>query len=203
MKARYPLATISGLLTIVIYLSLALVAFFSYPTTFSPQGNWLSDLGNRLLNPHGAAYYRSAALLSGVLLAVFFVALGSSFRQQGGKRGLFMTVAEVFGLIAALALVMTGVFPEGRAAPHSAFSTALYISFGTAVWFVSWAFLYVPGRTRWLSYLAFVVVAASWAFAAFSHTYWLEWVVVFLLLLFVGAVAVVMGRLAGPPTTRE
>jgi hypothetical membrane protein len=128
------------------------------------------------------------------MLALFFVALGVSFSQQGGKRRAFMTVAEVCGLIAALALIMTGVFPEDRAAPHSAFSTILYISFGTAVWFVGWAFLYVPGRGRRLSYFAFAVVAAVWAFALFPHTYWLEWAAVFLLLLFVGAVAVAMRR---------
>jgi hypothetical protein len=130
--------------------------------------------------------------LSGILLALFFVALGGLFRQQGGKRRAFMTVAEVFGVLAALALIMTGVFSEDRATPHSTFSVILYISFGTAVWFVGWAFLYAPGHMRRLSYFAFAVTAATWAFAVLPHTHWLEWVAVFLLLAFVGVVAVAM-----------
>ena len=198
MRARFSLTTISGLLTIVIYLSFTLVAYAYYPTSFTPKDNWLSDLGNRILNPQGAAFYRTAAVLTGLMLALFFIALGASFRRQGGKRGVFMTVAEVFGLIAAMALIMTGVFPEDTGTPHSASSVVLYISFGTAVWFVGWAFLSVPGRSRRLSYFAFAVVAATWAFAVLPHTYWLEWVAVFLQLVFVGTVAVAMNRLRVP-----
>jgi hypothetical membrane protein len=103
-----------------------------------------------------------------------------------------MTVAEALGLVAAAALIMTGVFPEDTGKPHSAVSVVLYIAFGTAVWFVGWAFLYGPGSSRLLSYFAFAVVAATWTFAVLPHTYWLEWVAVFLLLLFVGCVAAAM-----------
>jgi hypothetical protein len=189
MKRRYSLPTVSGLLTIVIYLTLSLVAYGYYPMAFSPRGNWLSDLGNRTLSPDGAVYYQTAAVLTGVMLALFFVALAAWFRQQQRKSRVFMGVALLFGLIGALALAMTGAFPEDRATPHSVFSAILYISFGTAVWFVGWAFLPVSGR-RTLSYLCFAVVPATWAFSIFPHTYWLEWVVVFLLLLFVALVAV-------------
>lgn len=194
MKARSTLVTITGLLTVVVYLSLTLVAYAYYPASFAPGSNWLSDLGNRLLNPHGAVYYRSAAVVSGALLAIFFIALGASFRRRGGKRAIFMTVAAVLGVIGALALFLTGVFPEDTGGPHSASSAVLYVAFGTAVWFVGWAFLYAPASSRRLSYFAFCVAAATWAFAILPRTFWLEWVAVFLLLLFVGVVAVVMRR---------
>jgi hypothetical protein len=68
MRARYPLTTIFGLLSIGAYLSLTVVAFAYYPASFSPGANWLSDLGDRLLNPQGAAYYRGAAILAEPLL---------------------------------------------------------------------------------------------------------------------------------------
>jgi hypothetical membrane protein len=194
MKARYPLTTISGLLTIVIYLSLSLVAYARYPTAFRPSDNWLSDLGNKALSPQGAIYYRTGAVLTAVLLAVFFAALGTSFRKHGGKGAIFMTIAQICGSLAALALLMTGIYSEDRAAPHSAFSAALYILFGTAVFFVGWARLYAPGHRRRLSYFAFAVVVAVWVFAAFPHTHWVEWAVVFLLLGFVGSVAFAMRR---------
>lgn len=195
MKTRFPLTTVAGLLSILVYLSLTVVAYAYYPASFSPGANWLSDLGDRLLNPQGAAYYRSAAVLTGALLAVFFIALGSSVRRQGGKRAVFMNVAEALGLVAALALILTGAFPEDTGTPHSASSAVLYVSFGTAVWFAGWAFLQRPGRSsRPLGYFAFCVAAATWAFAVLPHAYWLEWVAVFLLLLFVGVVAVAMSR---------
>ena len=77
--------------------------------------------------------------------------------------------------------------------PHSVASTVLFVLFGTAVWFAGWAFRR-GSAPRWLSYLAFAVAAATWAFAVLPHTYWLEWVAVFLLLVFVGAVAVAMDK---------
>lgn len=200
MKARVTLVTISGLLTIVAYLSLSLVAYAYYPTSFTPADNWLSDLGNRLLNPQGAVYYRTAAVLTGALLAVFFIALGASVRRQGGKRAAFMTVAEVLGLVGALALILTGAFPEDLGTLHSASSAFFYVSFGTAVWFVGWAFLQGPGRSWRLGYFAFFVAAATWVFAVLPHTFWLEWVAVFLLLLFVGVVALAMNK--GPAPER-
>ena len=109
MKSKLTLVTVSGLLTIVVYLSLTLVAYAHYPSSITPADNWLSDLGNRLLNPDGAVYYRIAAVLTGVLLAVFFIALAQLVPAAGQARArLFMTVAEVCGLIASLALVVSG-----------------------------------------------------------------------------------------------
>jgi hypothetical membrane protein len=85
MRARFSLTTIAGLLPIVIYLSFTLVASAYYPTSFTPGDNWLSDLGNRILNPQGAVFYRIAAALTGLMLAVFFIALVASFRRQGAS----------------------------------------------------------------------------------------------------------------------
>jgi hypothetical protein len=39
---------------VVVYLLFAFLAYMRYPASFSPQNNnWLSDLGNRDLNPQG------------------------------------------------------------------------------------------------------------------------------------------------------
>jgi len=197
MRTRLNLTTVFGLLSIVTYLSLAVIAYAHYPSSFAPNANWLSDLGNRLLNPEGAVYYRTAGVLTGALLAAFFLTLGAAVRRQGGKRAVFMTVAETLGLVAALALVLTGAFSEDMGTPHSVASAVLYVSFGTAVWFVGWALLRGPGRSRAISYFAFCVAAATWTSAVLPHAYWLEWVAVFLLLLFVGVSVHVSERTAG------
>ena len=106
MRARYPLTTISGLLTTVICLSLGLVAYLDYPTTISPSANWLSDLGNRILSPQGAVDYRTAAVATGVMLAVFFVALGASFRRQGGYWLEWVVVSVLLLFVGAVALTI-------------------------------------------------------------------------------------------------
>ncbi len=47
-----------GPLAAVVYLLFAVLAYSRYPANFSPQNNnWLSDLGNRNLNPQGADFY--------------------------------------------------------------------------------------------------------------------------------------------------
>jgi hypothetical membrane protein len=160
MRTRYPLPTIFGLLSIVAYLSLAVLAYAPTRRASLPAPTG-SDLGNRLLNPEGSAHYRTAAILTGTLLAAFFVALRASVRWQSGKRAVFMTVAETLGLVAALALILTGAFSEDMGTPHSVASAVLYVSFSTAVWFVGWASLPGPGRSRALGYFAFCVAAAT------------------------------------------
>jgi hypothetical membrane protein len=74
---------ISGISGLVLYLVLSTIAFSFYPSSFSPMGNWLSDLGNNLLNPEGAIFYRLAGILSGVALFGFFLTLSNWTKGQG------------------------------------------------------------------------------------------------------------------------
>lgn len=108
---------------------------------------------------------------------------------QPTKVRIFFSLSQGFGLIASLALIMTGIFSEGAHASHSLWSAVLYISFGTAVFFCGWAFLYLPRFSRSLSYLAFAITVIDWVMSAFNKTYFLEWIVVALMLVFVGAVS--------------
>jgi hypothetical membrane protein len=197
MGAPRTLVRASGLLSIVVYLALALVASAYYPASFTPTGNWLSDLGNRELNPQGAVLYGLAAITAGLLLLVFFAALGSVLRSQMARRRVFVSVAEACGLAAASALVITGVFSEDRGAPHSVASAVLFVSFGAAAWFLAWAFLSMRPARRGYGVFAFIVALTVWAFAVLPHSYWLEWLAVALLLAFVGAVATSFGRETG------
>jgi hypothetical membrane protein len=71
MRIKLSINPISGISGLVLYLALSAVSFSFYPSFFSPIGNWLSDLGNNLLNPEGAIFYRLAGILSGAVLLVF------------------------------------------------------------------------------------------------------------------------------------
>jgi Protein of unknown function (DUF998) len=189
MRNRLRLAAATGALAIVAYVTLAAASYASYPTAFSPLDNWLSDLGNTDLNPSGSLLYRLDAVVIGILLALFFIGIRFSALDQRNRGRVFITLAQVFGLVAAFALLMTGIFSEGTHASHSLWSNVLYVSFGMAVFFSGWAFLYFAHIPRGLSYLAFLVTAATWAMSALNKTFLLEWILVALMLLFVGAVS--------------
>ncbi|HEY4914411.1 MAG TPA: hypothetical protein VIJ91_10910, partial [Candidatus Dormibacteraeota bacterium] len=61
---------------VVVYVVFAVLAFSRYPADFSPMNNnWLSDLGNRNLNPRGADFYVWGCITAGVILGAFFLSL--------------------------------------------------------------------------------------------------------------------------------
>jgi hypothetical protein len=69
----------------VVYLLFAFLAYTHYPATFSPQNNnWLSDLGNRDLNPQGANYYVWGCIATGAILLAFFLSL-TTCRKTGSR----------------------------------------------------------------------------------------------------------------------
>jgi hypothetical protein len=181
---------ISGISGLVLYLVLSAVAFSFYPSSFSPMGNWLSDLGNNFLNPEGAAFYRLAGILSGAALLVFFSTLAFWTKRQGkGIRILFFLV-RVFGLIASLSFIMTGVFSEDMMPMHSWFSITLYIAFGTAVVSTGFAVLFSTVLPRWFVIFCFLVWGIDIVSGIFGQTKWLEWVVVAFLIMYVAAMSI-------------
>jgi hypothetical membrane protein len=109
--------------------------------------------------------------------------------MEGKKVRVFLLLAQSFGWIAALALIMTGVFSEGAHASHSLWSAILYISFGMAVFLSGWGFRRSRSLPHSLAYLAFTVTVIIWVMSAFNKTHVLEWIVVALLLIYVGVVS--------------
>ena len=195
MIGRRTLDVIAGSLAIAAYLCLAVAARAVYPSPFNPTNNWLSDLGNPLMNPSGALLYRIGCILAGFLLVLFFAGLGFLCAGQSKRVSIYMRIAQALGALGGLALLLTGVFSEGNHPSHSTWSAVLYISFGTAVFFVGLAFVFMPGFSRMLSYLAFAITACDWVMSAFNKTHFLEWIVVALMLLFVGCLSVRLARL--------
>ncbi len=189
MTRRLALTPTAGAVAILAYLCFALTSYAYYPTAFNPLDNWLSDLGNGSLNPPGALLYRLGSVLTGVLLALFFIGLRAVYRNQPTRVRIFFLLGQVFGVIGAFALLMSGVFSLGAHASHAFWSVLLFISFGTAIFFCGWAFLYFPRLSRGLSYFAFAITASDWVMSAFNGSRLLEWIVVALMLAFVGAVS--------------
>ncbi len=113
-----------------IYLAFTCVALLKYPLYFSPLYNWLSDLGNPLLNPTGAQYYNLGGALTSFLLIIFFGGLGA-WRVSDKKAGVFLGLAQICGICLAKAFMITTLFPLGiYDGMHSAASIALFVTIG-------------------------------------------------------------------------
>jgi hypothetical protein len=109
--------------------------------------------------------------------------------QRKNIRILFFLV-RVFGWIASLSFMMTGVFSEDMMPMHSWFSITLYIAFGTAIAFTGFAVLFGRTLPRWFVAFCFLAWALDIVSGIFGQTMWLEWVVVTFLLIYVAALSV-------------
>jgi hypothetical protein len=191
---KLPINPIFGISGLVLYLVLSAVAFSFYPSSFDPMGNWLSDLGNNLLNPEGAVFYRLAGILGGAMLAAFFLTLGYWTKGQGKATHNLFVLVRIFGLMASLSFIMTGVFSEDMMPMHSWFSIALYITFGTAIAFTGFAALFGKVLPHWFAAFCFLIWAIDIVSGIFGQIKWLEWVVVAFLIAYVAAMSVFLHR---------
>lgn len=193
-ERRPPLATIAGIATVVAGIALGGVAWVAYPWTFGPATNWLSDLGNVVLSPRGAFFFRLDMWVIGLGLAVFLLGLRAWSRGHGLLVRILVALAQASGLVAALALVMTGIFPENELAAHSLWATVLFVALATTVWFIAWAIFAHPDLSRVVGAFAFAVCAVD-VVSATVRRHWLEWVAVALLLALVGALSLTTSTL--------
>ena len=190
VKSRLTLTTGSGIFAILVFLSLGAVSYARYPAAFSVTKNWLSDLGNQTLNPHGAAIFRFDVILVGLVMGLFFAGLAVWRRRQRTRTRVFVSLAQLFGLVSGLAMMMTGVFSEGQHASHSLWALLFFISSGASVFLSGLAFLHHRHPSKKLTYLAFSLAVLEWAMAGVSKIHLLEWVVIAVLLLYFAFVAV-------------
>lgn len=184
-----PLSSWSGALVLVLYLGLVIVSYSFYPSSFGPGGNWLSDLGDKSLNPDGAMYYRLAPIVAGLALMLFFVGLKDWYGGRRDKPRIFMNIAQSFGVLGSFALIMTGWFSKGNPVPHLFWSIAgSYMCFGAVV-FVGIALLCYTSVPKLFSVFCFLSAAVAITSATYRKARWLEWLAVFMLMIFVASVS--------------
>jgi hypothetical membrane protein len=183
MKKHYARSFIASIFVIVCYVTFATIAFARFPLPYSPARNWLSDLGNPLSNPDGAAFYNIGVALTGLALLIFFLDL-FRFRLENNKTQTLMTVlTALFGSVGAFGMLMSAVNPIHRLGAHSFWCMVLYISIGTAFAFSLAAFRYHSWYPRWLlSFGAIVVLFNLGTQIIFHDVCVLEWINVPLLL---------------------
>jgi hypothetical protein len=193
----------AGLAAVALYVVPGLISRAFYPAAFGPAGNWLSDLGNNLMNPRGALFYRLAGVLGGTALLAFFVTLNDPAEPRLPAVRFDLLLVRICGAVAAACFIMTGVFSVDMMPMHSWFSMGNFIAFGTAVALTGSATLSGAEFPRWFAAACFLITAVDVVSGVFGETRWLEWVVVAMLLFYV-VVLTVLGlrrsRIAPSPS---
>ena len=202
LRAKYPVTTIAGVVSIVVCVSLATAAYVVYPWAFSPMTNWISDLGNMWLNPRGAMLFRADMVVVGVGLSVFFLGLRALTHGQRLLTKALIVLAQLSGLVASAALVMTGVFSENQESAHALWATVLFVALAATVVLLGWGVLSHPGVPTWISYFALAAFAAD-IVSVVARSHWLEWIAVPLLLIFVAQVSYGTWKVAREAAGRE
>ena len=182
MKRHLSFSFVTSLVAVLCYLTFALLAFAPYPLPYSPMRNWLSDLGNADLNPHGALFYNIGIVATGVVLLLFFLGLAQWKMRNNRIQNLMLRLTQGFGILGTLALVMSGFYPINFSSIHSFFSICLYILLGTAFGFSVAAIRYHPTCPRWLLILGALAALVDILSGVFHTVYVLEWVTVSLFL---------------------
>ena len=203
MKRHYALSFVTGMFGIVCYLAFALLAFSRYPLPYSPMSNWLSDLGNANVNPSGALFYNIGIVATGVALLLFFLGLSQWKMGENLIQNFMLFLTQGCGILGALALIMSGLYPINFFALHSFFSTCLDILLGTAFAFSVAALRYHPTCPRWLLIVGASTALVTLLYGVFHAVFVLEWVTIALFLCYVGLLGVETNRLSSETMDRS
>ncbi|MBP1945033.1 DUF998 domain-containing protein [Methanobacterium petrolearium] len=145
----------TGILAVFIFLILLFTAYLMFPGQYTPLENWMSDLGNMELNPQGAVFFNFGCIIAGFILIPFFVSLSWLKREDDNK---LLITTQILGFIAAIFLIMVGIFPENYPPWHWMWSALFFITlliFLVLVTIFMWSHPLFP---RSLVYYGFFVI---------------------------------------------
>ncbi|BAI62076.1 hypothetical protein MCP_2004 [Methanocella paludicola SANAE] len=190
-----PLATIGGLLVILLFCIFTLASAVRYPGAFSPMDNWLSDLGTMKKNPAGYIYFNVGCILAGAC-TLFLVSGMGAWRVQ--ERKLLFEAGRALGALSAFTLMLIGAFDENTAY-HTMLSIAFFLLLGLFLVFTNISLWKHPAYKRWIGYYAIIAVLIdvilALTFVVYEHAPIWEWLSVFGALAWVGMLAYNMREL--------
>jgi hypothetical protein len=181
---------IAGVVSPAVYLILTTVAFLGYPAEYSPLRNWLSDLGNPLVNQSGAIFYNLGCILTGVFLIVFFVGM-SAWSNGDRKNGIFLLTAQISGILSSLSLIIAALFPLGAHTSIHAVSAKIHvIALGFFLTFSASALLRHPRAVKAFAYFGFLAAVVNFVYGAFLHSVFaIQWVAIGMFIVYVLMIA--------------
>jgi len=175
---RWPVLSVAGVFVIVFYCAFTFTSIALFPSAFSPVTNWLSDLGNSSYSPNGAVFFNIGCVLTGLMLFPFFAGLYKWYTGEKLRKTLIIAT-QTAGFIAAVALVMIGVFSEDFMAEHVFWSSVFFV-FNLIVLILANVALMTHSKFwKPIAYYGFLVAFINLLFVAFRETPILEWFTVF------------------------
>jgi hypothetical membrane protein len=195
MKKVRSISFVSGVIAVFGYLFFTLLAYSQYPLPFSPMTNWLSDLGNVNLNPNGAIFYNIGIILTALMLLLFFLGLSVWMIETNRVQVVMLRLAQIFGGLGALFMMLSAIFPINNLKIHSFWSTSLYVMLSTGFIFSAAALRYHKSVPVWLLILGISTAPLVILTKFFPTMYILEWVIVIIFLAYVSLVGIATHRL--------
>ena len=177
---------VMGFMATAAYLICATVAFFHYPLAYNPFSNWLSDLGNPIINPGGAFSYNLGCVLTG--LCLIFFSLGLEIWNDGSKNRLIhLRITQTTGIISSLSLIISAFFPLGAQTLIHMISGKSHIFFlGFFLTFSATILLRDLETPKWVAYFGFMVALVNFIYGAFLHAVFIaEWAAIGLFIIYV------------------
>ncbi len=169
----------AGIMAIPVYIAFTFASHISSPV-INPLTYWLSDFGNKIINPNGAALYNLGCELTAALLAVFYIGM---YRWYGRGRAarkfnISFAVAQAGGLIGCVFLVLTTVYTLGTQTElHKTFSTANMIAMDFFLSFAAVGFLMNPKIPKALGVFGLLIsVFNEVTMNAFTDFFISEWI---------------------------
>lgn len=196
------IAILSGVIAVGVYVAATSVSASRFPTTFVPDRNWLSDLGNELFNPSGASIYNGGVIAAGIALAAFFWGFAGSRVRRSPEQPLRQPAVRVLGLVSGATTIASAVDSEGTNQElHGWISVWNLETVGTAVLLAA-VFAWQPQR-RWTLVLAIAVLTEVVAllFASIIRYPSTEWALIALILGYGAVVSAAIG-VPAPRTPR-
>jgi len=145
--------------------------------------NWLSDLGNIRLSPSGARFYNAGIIVTGFLLFAFYLTIFVWKLEHNKIQNLMVILTQIFGIIGAASMIMSGLYPINMPVPHSFWSAALDIALGTSFAFSVAALRYYQKIPRWILVMGGITWFVDTLFSLFfNNVHILEWVTIVLFL---------------------
>jgi len=145
---------------------ICIVAAIAVSPWFTWAGNALSDLGHTVLHPTSAPIFNTGLIIAGIV-TVFF-GLGVLVKV---KSNLIAMVASVILLVADVALICVGLFPETMPPWHFIFSVTLFVSIAVSLLLFGISFV-IEKSARVLGVLSLIlgIIAASpWILMSWEH----------------------------------
>jgi fluoride ion exporter CrcB/FEX len=184
---RWPLGFAAGLAAIGCYLGFTAAALLLYPRPFGPADNWLSDLGSSTLNPGGALVYNVGVSLTGVALVGFFWGFADWAERSSRRMRSQLDAVRILGVIGGLTTIATALVSESLNADLHGWISMWNVEMLATAAVLSGVFLYRhPAFWRPIAAWALLTEAAAVLFGFVLHTPPMEWVLIGLILGYVG-----------------